>query len=684
MAIQIQFRRGNSEQNDAFTGALGEVTVDTSQRTLRLHDGIEAGGFTLVNTSLAQILENKTLDGVAFTGEVSGDIIPDTDVTFDLGSPSNRWRDLYLSGDSIFLGNARISFSDEDGFAFSTDEANGTNVKISLDANDTDDLSEGTSNLYFTAERARNSVSASGDLSYNSNTGVFSVTTYKSSDFDTDFNSKSTTELSEGTNLYFTTARARESISASGDLSYNSSTGVVSFTERTDQEVRDLFSASGDLSYNTGTGTFSVTTYKSSDFDADFSGKSTTDLSEGTNLYFTTARARDSISVTGDLTYDPTTGVLGVDVPEGYDSTDFDTDFGNKDTDDLSEGTNLYFTTARARDSISVTGDLTYNSTTGVLGVDVPEGYDSTDFDTDFGNKDTDDLSEGTNLYFTTARARDSISVTGDLTYNASTGVLGVNIPDTNLAMGGSGNNRTITSSTGSDVSVPVATTDDAGFMSTDDKIKLDQLDPNAIGGATISDTAPSDPDEGDLWWDSTVGILYVYYDDGDSQQWVTASVGPQGPKGDKGDQGEPGQDGPAGPPVSSSDDIEINSLGVGTAPTETTGEIVATGDITAFFSDDRLKTRVGYIENAIEKLETLTTFYYEPNEIAIELGYIKKRHIGLSAQEVEQILPEVIKPAPIDDKYLTIQYEKLVPLLIAAIKEQQKEINDLKNWIKS
>ena len=128
------------------------------------------------------------------------------------------------------------------------------------------------------------------------------------------------------------------------------------------------------------------------------------------------------------------------------------------------------------------------------------------------------------------------------------------------------------------------------------------------------------------------------------------------------------------------SSNVQISSLGVGTTASGTAGEIRATNNITAFFSDDRLKTRVGFIENAVEKLETLSTFYYEPNEKAQELGYKKERHVGLSAQEVEKILPEVIKPAPIDEEYKTIQYEKLVPLLIAAIQELKQEIRQIKN----
>jgi hypothetical protein len=128
------------------------------------------------------------------------------------------------------------------------------------------------------------------------------------------------------------------------------------------------------------------------------------------------------------------------------------------------------------------------------------------------------------------------------------------------------------------------------------------------------------------------------------------------------------------------SNNVQIASLGVGTAASGTAGEIRATDDITAFFSDDRLKTRLGNIEDAVDKVETLSAFFYEPNETAQELGYKKQRYVGLSAQEVEKILPEVIKSAPIDDKYKTIQYEKLVPLLVAAIKELKQEINILKN----
>lgn len=107
---------------------------------------------------------------------------------------------------------------------------------------------------------------------------------------------------------------------------------------------------------------------------------------------------------------------------------------------------------------------------------------------------------------------------------------------------------------------------------------------------------------------------------------------------------------------------------------------LVSSGDVTAFFSDDRLKERKNNIENALDKVESLNGFYYIPNELAQELGYEPILQVGVSAQEVQKVLPEVVVPAPIDDQYLTVKYEKLVPLLIEAIKELKERLNRIEN----
>lgn len=119
---------------------------------------------------------------------------------------------------------------------------------------------------------------------------------------------------------------------------------------------------------------------------------------------------------------------------------------------------------------------------------------------------------------------------------------------------------------------------------------------------------------------------------------------------------------------------LETLSTGV-----HVTGELRATGNVTAYYSDDRLKTNLGKIENALDKVESLDGFYYEANETAQALGYKATKEVGVSAQSVEKIMPEVVAPAPIDEQYLTVRYERLVPLLIEAVKELSAEVKKLK-----
>jgi hypothetical protein len=137
------------------------------------------------------------------------------------------------------------------------------------------------------------------------------------------------------------------------------------------------------------------------------------------------------------------------------------------------------------------------------------------------------------------------------------------------------------------------------------------------------------------------------------------------------------------GQAVATTSNVQFASVGVGTAADSVnTGSIVATGDITSSFSDDRLKTKLGNIENALSKVEQLSGFYYEANEVAQELGYTAKREVGVSAQQVQGVMPEVIAPAAIDQQYLTVKYDRMVPLLIEAIKELKQEVDDIKKQL--
>jgi Chaperone of endosialidase len=123
----------------------------------------------------------------------------------------------------------------------------------------------------------------------------------------------------------------------------------------------------------------------------------------------------------------------------------------------------------------------------------------------------------------------------------------------------------------------------------------------------------------------------------------------------------------------------QVTSLGVGTAASGTSGDIRATGDITAYYSDDRLKTRGHNIQDALSKVCQLNGFHYTANSVAESLGYAVRPEVGVSAQEVQAVLPEIVVPAPIDAEYLTVHYERLIPLLIEAIKELKDEVDALK-----
>jgi hypothetical protein len=110
-------------------------------------------------------------------------------------------------------------------------------------------------------------------------------------------------------------------------------------------------------------------------------------------------------------------------------------------------------------------------------------------------------------------------------------------------------------------------------------------------------------------------------------------------------------------------------------------GELFVDADIIAFASDDRLKTnRVG-LTNALDKVCSLNGFTFNFNETGGELGFSTDiTYVGVSAQEVQEVLPEAVKPAPADDKYITVQYEKIVPLLIEAIKELNEKVSALED----
>ena len=146
-------------------------------------------------------------------------------------------------------------------------------------------------------------------------------------------------------------------------------------------------------------------------------------------------------------------------------------------------------------------------------------------------------------------------------------------------------------------------------------------------------------------------------------------------------------------------DDFDVRIAQSGATTLALTGAFTATSNITAYSSDRRLKENFKHIERPLEKVQKLNGYTFDWNKKSEELGFIpqhKQNDVGLIAQEVQAVLPQAAVLAPFDrvanedreiisksgENYLTIQYERLVPLLVEAIKEQQEQINTLKEEI--
>jgi hypothetical protein len=264
----------------------------------------------------------------------------------------------------------------------------------------TSNVPEG-SNLYFTESRARNSLSAldtggdgefsydsglgrftyrgpsaaetrahfsgSGLVEYNENTGVINVDpiTVNGQSGDVELFTDNVPEDEDPQNRYFTEERVRGSIGAvdnggDGSFTYDSATGVFSYTGPSPAEARAHFSASGDLSYNQSTGNFSVTTYKDSDArqaisvsDQGGDGSLSYNNSSGVITYQgpTAAEVRAHFSGGTGVLFNSSTGEISIGQPIGVDA---DVNFNN----------------------LTIDGNLTVNGNQTIFGTNTTEFYD--------------------------------------------------------------------------------------------------------------------------------------------------------------------------------------------------------------------------------------------------------------------------------------------------------------------
>lgn len=239
-------------------------------------------------------------------------------------------------------------------------------------------------------------------------------------------------------------------------------------------------------------------------------------------------------------------------------------------TDSVAEGsTNLYFSNARARAAISASGSLTYNNTTGVISF--TDAVTSVAGKTGAVSLNTADVAESGNLYYSDARARAAVSVTGNGSYNSTTGVITISAPVTSVA--------------GRTGAVAIGISDVSGLQTAlDGKF--------SASGGTIS------------------GNVSV------------------------------------------------------------SGTVTATGDITAF-SDSRTKMNIETITEALYKVKAMRGVSYISK-------FNMEERIGVIAQEVERVVPEVVHTH--SNGLKSVAYQNLVGLLIEAIKALELRVAELED----
>ena len=539
----------------------------------------------------------------------------------------------------------------------------------------TDALAEGTTNLYYTDARV--------DARIASNTGG-----------SLDLSGKTTTDLAEGTNLYYTDARVQavsmNSLSEdttpelSGDLVTagnritHADSGTVSFLDFT----KTLFSETNHTV---------LSSVKSIDLFLDSNGGDTGQafriynntnpdgtVTENTHIFKVAESGDVSVgndlnvggdaTITGDLTVSGTTTTIntnelnigdniltlnsdetgtpsqnaGIEVERGTsanvairwnettDQWEFSNDgttyvaFGTSatftgTTDGINEGTtNLYYTDARA----DARATLRINAAT------------------------TDNISEGSNLYYTDARVRTEVEGSNlDMGSNniTTTGKILFSNVYTNVG-------DLPSAATYHGMFAHVHGTGKGYYAHGGNWIRLanyDELTFVTGSGLDLSQKSTTDLPEG----------TNLYFTNARAISALTSA------------------------------DIQTDSLGVGTAASGTTGEIRATHDVTAYYSSDaNLKTNVVSIENALDKVKQIRGVEFDWTQEYIddkggEDGYFVRKHdVGVIAQEVEAVLPEVVGTRENGTK--AVRYDRMVALLVEAIKDQQSQIDELKQII--
>jgi len=715
--MALKFRRGTTAQKSGSL-AFGEPFVNTTLQTLQI--GLDGGDVTLaiagtgssavfggISGSSLNITGNAKVDGnltlggnitigdntsdsVNVVASLSSSLIPSNDNTFDLGSAAKMWRDLYIStgsikmvnpgnnqvvttitgiaGGGIQIGNIQITTG-----SINVVDNNGTVTQQVANSS-----SAGVAEIYTTTG-SFNSYTQSANTNITTNSasaaGAFASASAYSGSFYTTIN----TNIGNITTNSASAAGAFASASAySGSLATSISASNASIV---------ALSASNATTDNTQTTNITTATQAAAGAFASASAYSASAVTtyaklSGSNIFNGTQTITGSLFVSANFVVQGSSSVQNITasaVSIGTNTVILNTDnpavrfSGVVSVDSGSTGGSGSFLYDSVLDEFIFVhkGDgTTVTSSVFLVG---PETYN------DLGNETyptTNKLLKGGGREHV---ANSNITDNGTLvTIVSATQITG--------SLGVTGSIGVVGDLTINGTSYSAATSGTAGAQG--------NQGPNGSNGANgpQGNQGPTGP-QGNQGPNGSNGANGPQGNQGPTGgTGPTGGAGPTGPTGPQGRQGPTGPNGGTGPTGPTGNPFGGGTFTGGIA---VQGSITATGDITAYSSDDRLKVRIGNIENALSKVQQLNGFHYTNSDVAKSLGYTTdEQQVGVSAQEVQEVLPEVVVLAPIDrlvlesgeiisksgENYLTVKYEKIVPLIIEAIKELKAELDELKN----